>query len=1273
MSEAGARVNPYVGPRSIRTGERMYGRDREASQLFNLLLAERIVLLYSPSGAGKSSLLNAGLIPRLREEGFRIRPTMRVGMEPPGDAPAGANRHVLSALLSLEEDAKDSNFDLKRLAGQTLASYLERGETEDPDAAEVIVIDQFEEVLTAAPADIAAKQAFFAQLGAALRDERLWLIIAMREDFIAGLDPYRGALPTGLRTTFRLDLLGKDAALAAIKGPAAAAGVAFRDVAAEKLANDLREVRVPQADGSVVLQPGPHIEPVQLQVVCRSLWQQLRPEDREIGLDNLARLGDVDAALATYYDAQVEAAAQHCALPERALRQWIARHLVTANGLRTQVLQMPNRTQGLDNAALTALVDAHLLRTDTRRGMTWFELGHDRIIKPLQESNARWFLAKLSPVQRQAELWSSRGRPEGLLLTSAEEAERLLAAEEARPDTEREFLEQSRVVRRREAAAARNRLLLRVLTILIVVIAVAWLCVGYVMLQRQGELQREAAFQQAKRAEEAERAAAERLRAAEADKLAAEDKLTRQLVAQVALHRDSQPELAALLGVAASSRLDGVWARKAALINIGVTAPHRVARISLSPPWEIDPAGLSATLRPWKVAAGAGKLYAIDRGGQVWRITADDRRAVPLLPPGLMAGDFAAHPDEPLLALGGRGTIITLWDVAAGAERGRIELPGDGIRDSTKKWVEGLAFAADGRSLLAVQSVEGRSPVGFVIDLATSTAQRLGIFNDVRDPSDLGLSADGKIAVLTTGSNDGTIFVYAGSPFKRSPKKLACMGPCAMRLARFSPDGTRLLTGGDGVIALWNVDKSGIGEALRVVPLGAGETVRDALFMGDGTLAVLSDRRISLWRADNLDPWGTPIVLPGSGVQVLSQAGARGELIAAASNADAPVDLFDPRRLAPRGVTPRVADAADGPGAPFRHARVLAALDPSGATLATTDFEVRTSVEGSTKRTTSFGHVTLHDLAGAAPEQRLTALAGDQFAALRFTHRGARLVVADAGGKLTAWDVAARQWTSLGTLPRRGHEISLGATAEGELLAAVRAADGLWIGREAEGFAEMKVLGDAKPAAVAFDGEGRRVALARCTQETRPGMCSRGTIDIHDIAAGGPARQRLAVGFEPRQLVFSADGARLACSDGQRIKVWNLADGRALPLTVRADLGTFNGLELSVDGEVLVVSAVAGNAATDLVLWHIDSGEELAPPLRVHNPAIAGTADGQVLISADGKRIVSAACDGTVVWDIDEDSLRSRACALAGRELTLAEQQRFLGTQAYKALCPGGR
>ena len=98
------RPNPYPGPRPFRRGETLYGRQRETAELLDLLIAERIALLASPSGAGKTSLVQAALVPALEAEGFRVLPVMRPGLLPE-DAPPGGlqhNRYVLSLLLGLE-------------------------------------------------------------------------------------------------------------------------------------------------------------------------------------------------------------------------------------------------------------------------------------------------------------------------------------------------------------------------------------------------------------------------------------------------------------------------------------------------------------------------------------------------------------------------------------------------------------------------------------------------------------------------------------------------------------------------------------------------------------------------------------------------------------------------------------------------------------------------------------------------------------------------------------------------------------------------------------------------------------------------------------------------------------------------------------------------------------------------------------------------------------------------------------------------------------------
>ncbi len=77
------------------------------------------------------------------------------------------------------------------------------------------------------------------------------------------------------------------------------------------------------------------------------------------------------------------------------------RQLITESGIRGQVLMAADASQGLPNAAIWPLVDAHLVRAEQRRGATWFELAHDRLIAPVRAANAAWFAERAN--------WSALG------------------------------------------------------------------------------------------------------------------------------------------------------------------------------------------------------------------------------------------------------------------------------------------------------------------------------------------------------------------------------------------------------------------------------------------------------------------------------------------------------------------------------------------------------------------------------------------------------------------------------------------------------------------------------------------------------------------------------------------------------------------------------------------------------------------------------------------------------------------------------------------------
>ncbi len=473
------RLNPYVGPRPFEPGERLYGRDREVARLRDLLIAERIVLLYSPSGAGKTSLIRAGLVPELKREGFRVRPEIRVATAAPVDGLRRSwNRYLMNTLLCLEQDLPAGRQrGLDELADMGLADYLDQRDGEHE--AEVLIFDQFEELLTADVTDQDAKSAFLAELGTALRDRHRWALFAMREDCVAGLDPYLRLLPTRLRTTFRLDLLGEAAARVAIQGPAREAGIDFSDAAARKLVDSLRRVRVRRPGGSVEAL-GAYVEPVQLQVVCARLWERLseRPgiDALRVTESDVQEVGDVESALASYYADKVGAIATETGADERAIRTWFDRALITEQGLRTQVPAGPLDGAPEDERVLGLLEDAHLVRTDTRGGAQWFELAHDRLIEPVRTSNREWFDAHLQPFQRQAPLWQAEYQPDRLLLPgdALAEADRWVEEHPGRvKPVERELLAASRRAhdeRQRAQRQARRSQRLRIVTSVVIVV-----------------------------------------------------------------------------------------------------------------------------------------------------------------------------------------------------------------------------------------------------------------------------------------------------------------------------------------------------------------------------------------------------------------------------------------------------------------------------------------------------------------------------------------------------------------------------------------------------------------------------------------------------------------------------------------------------------------------------------------------------------------------------------------------------------------------------------
>lgn len=450
----GSGESPYAGPRPFTEAQSrfFFGRDRETADLYSLVVSHRVVLLYAASGAGKTSLLHAGVLSRLRGR-YRILGPARVsGLIPPEvKASEVANIYAFHVLQSWAAQETEGGGDAGRgaapLMRTTLAEFLglkpvEAGpETAGADkrkgAPTVLILDQLEEIFRLYPERWVDRVAFFEQL----RDVLEWgphvrVLLAMREDWIAELDPYTRLFWDRLHVRFRLECLRRNQALAAVTEPLARLAerrCTFAPDAAEKLVTDLLTFRAVNAEGTAVPVIGEFVEPVQLQVVCERLWQRLPAEMGLITRAEVEQLGDANAALADFYVECIREAALAAGVTEGVLRTRFAKAFIGPGQTRRMVPRehRANDIEGVPASALGALEARLLVRRESRGAHTWYELSHDRFVDPIVRSNEAWFQDRGSALEfkrhleERAEQWlASQRHDRSLLLTKRGELRR---------------------------------------------------------------------------------------------------------------------------------------------------------------------------------------------------------------------------------------------------------------------------------------------------------------------------------------------------------------------------------------------------------------------------------------------------------------------------------------------------------------------------------------------------------------------------------------------------------------------------------------------------------------------------------------------------------------------------------------------------------------------------------------------------------------------------------------------------------------------------------
>jgi hypothetical protein len=285
-------INPFKELQSFNENDQnvFFGRTIEIKELIEKIRKYNIVGLFGESGAGKTSLINAGLIPDFKKEGFNIIPIRCL------DEPI---KRIRDCLFKKLVELNVSEEDINKLFGTDSFAHLIiqlKDIIQKQNLQLIIIVDQFEEIFTRSRAT--EKEQFAKGVTEILINQifngKLYLLLSLREDFIGDLWDWAhlNKLEDAWVHQYRIGRLNEDKTYNAITQPLKYLNIKYEESFVRKLISELKLI----GDGQIY--------PPYLQIVCNKLFNSLINQSKSNGTiifnQNLTHDENCEETIANY-------------------------------------------------------------------------------------------------------------------------------------------------------------------------------------------------------------------------------------------------------------------------------------------------------------------------------------------------------------------------------------------------------------------------------------------------------------------------------------------------------------------------------------------------------------------------------------------------------------------------------------------------------------------------------------------------------------------------------------------------------------------------------------------------------------------------------------------------------------------------------------------------------------------------------------------------------------------------------------------------------------